>query len=361
MEELKQKLKSILVEDLKQLFQELRVQLLVTSTAYNETIQQEARYNKMETEKLGGRISMENANLEFNQITASVTNIIDNLEAKDLKSAAQVGQGLNDYHRFTCDRVDQSDKFQQLFNEKKEAKAKFFYLYGLDLQSHKGMFRRIAFDLEGKLQDYLNPGLKSLNKSLQVELTFDVSNDPEIYKQNVIKNLFSAFSVRVNESEPLLRKDIAWLHQNSPVLQGLSKDDFVCIFIAISQWDWDKETTPAITRWFITEFCGAALPEDSPEFLFFFGIIYEEDNSQIEREVEAVVSQSELVKALPELGMVRMNDIGTWFNKYSFIAPGSRELKELRNQYFGSANEHYMEDVELSLQKLIDEYNRQFL
>ncbi len=360
MEELKQQLKSVLVEDLPQLFRQLKELLIVSSIPYNETIQQEARYNQMDTEKLAGRVSVENANLVFNQVTASVTKIIDNLESKDLKPTAMVGRGLHEYHRFTCDRVDQSDKFQQLFTEKKTAKTHFFYLYGLDLQSHKGMFRRIAFDLEGKLQDYLNPGLKSGSKSLQVELTFDVSRNPEIYKQNILKNLFTAFSVRVNENDPLTQKNLVWLQQISPVLQGLESDDYVCIFIGISQWDWDKEVTPAITRWFITEFCSSPLLDNSPDYLFFFGIIYEEEDSQIEKEVQAMVTESDLVTALPELGMVRMNDIGAWFNKYSFIAPGSRELKELRNKHFGAASEHYMEDVELALQKLIDEYNKKF-
>lgn len=350
-----------MVEDPLQLFKQLKELLLATCPVYNEVVLQEARFIRTDSDKKARLISTDDSDLHFNQINACLSQIIDNLESKDLKSTSEIGQGLHDYHRFTCDRVDQSDKFQQIFQAKKTSKAQFFYLYGLDLQSHKGMFRRIAFDLEGKLQDYLNPGLKNLNKSLQVEITFDVSRDPEIYKQNVIKNLLSAFSVRVNESEPLLKKDIAWMQQYSPILQGLQNGDYVCIFIAISQWDWDKVTTPAMTRWFITEFCGATLPENSPEYLFFFGIIYEEDNSLIEKEVEELIVQSDLVQALPELGMVRMNDIGAWFNKYSFIAPGTRELKELRNQYFGAAAEHYMEDVELSLQKLIDEYNKKFL
>ncbi|MBI5914451.1 MAG: hypothetical protein HY842_03680 [Bacteroidetes bacterium] len=360
MEDLKQQLKSMVVDDLPQLFKQLRELLLPASGPCNEAIQQEARYNGMDTEQLAGRVSFENANLVFNQVRLSVIKIIDRLEPKDLKSNAALSRGLHDYHRFTCDRIDQSDKFRQIFTENEAGKAYFFYLYGLDLQSHKGMFRRIAFDLEGKLQDYLNPGLNSSSKSLQVELTFDVSRNPDIYKQNVLKNLFAAFSVRVNEHEPLTQKNLAWLQQNSPVLQGLGGNDYVCIFIAISQWDWDKDITPAITRWFIEEFCSSPPPADSPDYLFFFGIIYEEEGSPIEQEVEAVVSQSDLVHALPELGMVRMNDIGTWFNKYSFIAPGARELKELRNQHFGAASEHYMEDVELALQKLIDDYNKQF-
>ncbi|MBK8567371.1 MAG: hypothetical protein IPN76_29640 [Saprospiraceae bacterium] len=125
MEELKQQLKSILVEDLPQLFTQLKQMLLVSSSAYNETIQQAARYNQMDTEKLAGRVSAENANLVFNQVTASLTKIIDSLEPKDLKPNVSYGRGLHEYHRLTCDRVDQSDKFQQLFQERKAAKSQF--------------------------------------------------------------------------------------------------------------------------------------------------------------------------------------------------------------------------------------------
>lgn len=359
MESLIQQLK-LLVDDLPQLFLQLKSLLLSSSGKFNETIQQEARYQEADTERLGGRLSFEAASLVFNQVRQSLIKIIDSLELKDLKDAAAAGQGLHDYHRFTCDRVDQSDRFKQFFETKKSAKAHFFYLYGLDLQSHKGLFKRIAFDLEGKLQDYLNPGLPAFCKSVQIELTFDVSRDPEIYKQNVLKNLLAALSVRVNEHEPLTQKDIAWLYGQSPLLQGLGGKDFVCIFVAISQWDWDPVVTPAITRWFIEEFCAAALPADSPGFLFFFGIIFEEEGTAAEQQVEAFIAESQNVNALPELNMVRMADIGAWFNKYSFIAPSSRELKDLRNKHFGNASEHYMEDVELALLQLIEDYNKRF-
>ena len=104
MEDLKQQLKSLVVEDLPPLFKQLRELLLPTSGCYNEAIQQEARYNEMDTEQLAGRVSFENANLVFNQVRASVIKIIEKLEAKDLKTNASVNRGLHDYHRFTCDR-----------------------------------------------------------------------------------------------------------------------------------------------------------------------------------------------------------------------------------------------------------------
>lgn len=359
MEALIQQLK-LLIDDLPQLFQQLKSLLLPTSPAFNDIILQETRYREADTERLAGRLAFDQAGLVINQVRQSLLIIIDGLTTKDLRDAASASQGLNAYHSLTCDRRDQSEKFEELFKLNEAKKVHYFYLYGLDLQSHKGFYKRIAFDLEGRLQDHLNPGFSSGCKSIKIELTFDVSRNLEIYKQNILKNLFAALSVRTNEHDPLTQKSMAWLLDQSPVLKGLGANDFVCIFVAISQWDWDKTVTPAITKWFIEEFCGPGMPADSPSFLFFFGIIFEEEEGTVELEVEAFIAQSQTVNALPELGMVGMADIGQWFNKYSLIAPGARELRELRTKHFGNTNEHYMEDVERTLEELIEAYNSRF-
>jgi hypothetical protein len=363
MEELKQQLKALVVEDLPLLFARLKERLSSSCAQFNELLNLEAQYTSAQREWLGGRVAKEETDQKIARIRQALLNsIIDTLKTGDLK-AETTAEGLttlHDYHRFTCDRVEQSDRFQQLFAETRQQKIHFFYLYGMDLQSHRGIFRRIAYDLEGRLQDYLNPDLKATCTALQIELTFDVSHDPEIYKQNILKSLLAALSVRVNEHEPLLDKHIVWLQQHSPVLQGLDKDDYLCIFVGISEWDWNKDITPLVTRWFIKNYCGVTLPDDFPSILFFFAIMYEEDGSPVEKEVEEVVAQSDLVTALPELGMVNMRDIGAWFNKYNFLAPSSRELKDLRNHHFSGTAEFYMDDVELKLKRLIDEYNKKF-
>ena len=361
MEELKQLLKE-LAEDMPQLFRQLKERVLSSSAHFNEILSLEVQYANCQREWLGGRVSKPDTDLVVNRVTQAVLLIIDTLQSGDLKAetGGESHIALHDYHRYTCDRVDQSDRFQQIFSEKRETKAHFFYLYGMAVQSHFGMFKRIAYDLEGKLRDYLNPDLESGCKSLQVEITLGQCGDPEVYKQNILKDLFAALAVRVNEHEPLTGKNLGWLRQSSPVLQGLGENDFVCIFAGISQWDWDKEMTPAVTRWFINEFCRAELPKDSPTYLFFFAIIYEEDDSEIEQDVETVISQSQRVRALPELNMVKMRDIGAWFSRYRFIAPSSGELKNLRQQHFGDSDEFEMEKVEIRLKKLIDNYNSKF-
>lgn len=350
------------IDDLPMLFGKLKEALLSSAPAFNEILQLEAQHNSALQEWLGGRQRKEEADLVINRVREAVLVLIDGLAPGDLKEDGSAKTGLGDYHAHTCDRVDQSDHFNKIFAERKENKTHFHYLYGLDLQSHRGIFKRIAFDLEGRLSDYLNQGMDTGVRSLQVELTFDVSRDLEVYKQNILKNFFAALNVRVNEQEPLTQKDITWLREHSPLLKNLGGQDYVCIFVGISEWDWDKDITPEVVRWFISDFCSAKLPDDSPTYLFFFAIIYEEDDSPVEDEVVAALGESEHVKngsliVLPELQMVGRRDIGAWFNKYSFIAPGARELKDLREKHFGREPEHYMDDVERTLHRLIDEYN----
>lgn len=359
MDDLREQLKA-LINNLPKLFGRLKELLLSSSPLYNEVLQLQARFEKNNIDRGLNLISAEQSDIALANVRNASLELIDRIGPKDLKEAPGTAKGLGDHHVHTCDRVDQSDHFTKIFSQKKDCKAHFLYLYGLDLQSHRGIFKRIAFDLEGRLQDYLSQGQESSRHSLQVELTFDVSRDLEIYKQNILKSLFAALGVRVNEHEPLTQKNITWLRENSPKLQGLGGQDFVCIFVAISEWDWDKDITPDVTRWFINQFCAAELPADSPTYLFFFGIIYEEDDSPIEGEVRAFIEQSEHVEALPELNMVGRRDIGAWFNKYSFIAPGARELKELRETHFSQTPEHYMDDVERKLRQVIDEYNARF-
>ncbi|MEZ4985093.1 MAG: hypothetical protein R2795_08680 [Saprospiraceae bacterium] len=96
---------------------------------------------------------------------------------------------MHDYHAYTCDRVEHSDSFRQYFQQQQEA-VQFYFLYGGDLQSHEGLFRRIAYDLEGRLQDYLNPALQTHIAAIQMEMTFEFSRQLEHYQQNILRSFF---------------------------------------------------------------------------------------------------------------------------------------------------------------------------
>ena len=204
-------------------------------------------------------------------------------------------------------------------------------MYGYYLEQHRSLFNRFAFDLQGGLSS--KPG-SSGSKVLSVEMPITYSQKLDVFKVEILKEFLGKFEVEVNQQEPILDKDLAWLYENSAPLQGLCAFDYVCVFISISEWDWDKNITPDVTRWFINSFCEVEMPTGSPNFLFFFAVSYEDENSPVEQEVEEVISKGQHIIGLPELEMVSMRDIASWFNRYSFIRESSRELVELRNQHF---------------------------
>ncbi|MEM9822983.1 MAG: TIR domain-containing protein [Bacteroidota bacterium] len=263
---------------------------------------------------------------------------------------------LSSFHRFTCDRIQHSQDFKDVFNKKE--RTQFFYLYGGDMQSHLGMFNRITYDLEGRMQDYLNPGLRYEHQALRIELTFDPSDDMKYYKENVLKSLFAGFCIPVNEHGPLTEKDLAFAYQKSANLKGLKPTDYACIFISISDYEWHPELTPGLTRWFINDFCNCRLPLDAPNFLFFFAIKYEDEDEELKEEIEDIIGQSKNIKRISELNMVRRRDIRGWFNKYAMVAPNGRERKALMKFHFNQEKEFYMDDVEIAFQQIIDEYNQ---
>ena len=266
------------------------------------------------------------------------------------------GAPLHEYHAYTCDRVEQKDTFRKFFSEQ-EYPVQFYFLYGGDLQSHEGMFRRIAYDLEGRLQDYLNPELQTSIQAVQLEMTFEFSQQLEHYQQNILRSFFSMAGLPPNEHEPLLEKDLNYVLERSPRMHHLKPTDYICAYLHISQYDWDSQLTPAATRWFINEFCRKGQLETNTTVLFFLAIEYDEADEALRQEVVAALNTAESLRPLPELGMVHQRDIGRWLEQYKQTAPNSRARRELLRSIFGTSPEHYMEDVELELKKIIDQYN----
>ena len=332
----------------------------------NTVTQNKARFNEVESKWNNGIISREDYTLTLNNIRYVLIQLIDEMSS-EVKESGPAIIPLHPYHQHTCDRVDQSDLFHKLFDQNKNKKVHYYYIFGPELQSHLGLFNRFSYGLEGKLHDYLNPDLETNRTALSKDITFEFSRDIQLYKTNIIKSLFARFSIEANEQEPLLEKNLLHFLAASPQLSGISATDFVCIFLRISEWDWDEEITPQAFNWLIKNFCEVDLPPTAPSFLFFFGIEYEEDDSEVEEEVRAAIERSSYVQELPELEMVSLRDIKQWLAKYRMIAPGGRIRRELIKKHFENNEDlepeyrqngkFYMEDVEIELRKMIDHYN----
>lgn len=304
-----------------------------------------------------GLMTMSDYQTNLLQINNGILYLLDECKKSVGTSITDAGgAALHEYHAYTCDRVVHSDTFRALFNQQQQP-VQFYFLYGGDLQSHEGLFRRIAYDLEGRLQDYLNPELQTNIQALQLEMTFEFSRQLEHYQQNILRSFFSMLGLPPNEHEPLLEKDLAYALERSPRLQNLKPTDYVCVFLHISQYDWDADLTPAAARWFIKVFCQEGKVKASAAMLVFLAVEYDEEDTELKAEIMTALESAEHLSRLPELDMVNQRDIGRWLEHYKQVSPNSRTRKELLKTVFGNAQEHYMEDVELELKKIIDQYN----
>lgn len=317
-----------------------------------------ARVNLVVQNFQQGLMTMPEYQTNLLQINNGILFLLDECKktAPPANISTSAGPTLHEYHAYTCDRVEQKDTFRKYFTEQ-ENPVQFYFLYGGDLQSHEGMFRRIAYDLEGRLQDYLNPELQTSIQAVQLEMTFEFSRQLDHYKQNILRSLFSTVGLPPNEHEPLMEKDLKYILDRSPRLLNLKPTDFVCTYLHISQYDWDPALTPAAASWFINEFCQKGNIQSATTVLFFLAIEYDETDEEIRQQVVAALEAAESLRPLPELGMVHQRDIGRWLERYKQTSPNSRSRRELLRNTFGNATEHYMEDVELELKKIIDQYN----
>ncbi|MBK7407424.1 MAG: hypothetical protein IPJ40_04635 [Saprospirales bacterium] len=298
----------------------------------NEVITTLSRLNKANRDRIHNDISEDLFQTEFAKILQVVQGILSTCRHSGVRP--EEGQVLQIHHKHTCDRIPQNDRYQQLSLESPEKKARFFYLYGDEQQSHEGFFKRICYELEGRLFDYLNPELRTSCKVEMAEVTFDFSQDPNVYRINVLKAFFASLGVQSNEHEPLLQCNLLDVYQRSPIVQQLGPGDYVCVLIHIGQWDWDPQLTPETARWFIYQFSKTALPANGPRFLFFMGVEFDGTDDTVRKQVEAAVEEGKDLLALPELDMVQFNDVGRWLSKYKLLAPTAAEQRQLLQQHF---------------------------
>ncbi len=313
-----------------------------------------ADLNRTETEFSQGLVTDTDRRVVHQRITKGVLALLD-----------QLGAGrpaMHAYHCYTCDRVDQSDTFSELFEKNKASRKQFYFLYGWERQSHLGMFRRIAYEQEGAFLDDLSPRTEPGCRARKLELRLRPTRKEQLFKIDIIKNLFHLLEVPPEPHEPLLEKNLSYLAAQTPLFQELSSKDFLCIYIPILSYDWDSEVTPKVAKWMFEEFCKEPLPETSPTFLFFFAVVFEEEDADLVQEIRQTVETSQHIFPLPELDKVNKRDIRRWFSVYHQLTPSSETRDQLLATHFGPGQDPVdMEIVELNLRKIIDQFNNTYI
>lgn len=329
---------------------------------YNDTIVIQSRHSDSKRANNLGAIDFREKNLHFNNVSNALVWIIDRITIADLKETyrrkrEQPQRAIPGYHVYNCDRVDQTDAFEPFRAKIQPGSRQFFYLYGGELQAHKSFFARIAHDLEGKYHEEHTEGARPvLHRAVQVTFTVDECRDPQVLRERFVRNLFTAFGLNPDDFRPLLQQNLGILLENSEKTRGLTAKDYLCVFVHISHWAWNKNLTPEAAHWFIQTFCQCTLRADGPALLFFFAFDYDEEmNPGVREEVMKAVNGGPEVAGLPELGMVLQKDVALWLIKYPHLFPAADQRRQILLQRFAQ-KEYFMEDVEMELQRLMDEW-----
>lgn len=326
-----------------------------------EVILLQSRYNLARSDyEVIGSMTEDKFKAEVNGLNFTILNLVQEISTSDADDEEDGQPQLRSYHCYTCDRREQEMEFRTFVRLKQTEDLHFYYLYGGNRQSHRGFVKRLAYEIEGRAKDYLQPNLKPACEVLKLNMDAVTHPDFDIYRITFLTDLFQVFGIPVhtlNNNSELLNSSILDLLE-SPKLKGWRAPNVVCLYIRISHEDWDKENCIQAARWFINDFCNADLPEGHPEFLFFFGVEYRENQPQVREEVEKAVQQSRHFNSFSELRSVTTDHLDSWLDKYYMIEEDmDLDREDLKEKLFRQKEETNMVTVEKGLKRLIDEYN----
>jgi len=253
--------------------------------------------------------------------------------------------------KYTCNRADQNSIFKTRFlTNRGVKKVQTYFIHGEEKQSPKGLFNR--FVLEHISMSYE----QTFHKVALMEEASELLGA----KVNLLTALFDAVELThagMNLSELKL----------SAIAKAPSVRHADCIVIKFKVYSsaW-KPFTGDFIRWFLTEFIDeAALPPKSPDFIFFFSVIYEESSeggfikrlfkSSPKDKILKTMQQFSEISILKELPPVKRGDIHKWFDRIEVDDVLEKEAQ--MEKFFPNQEIWEMVRVERKLEQIIELYN----
>lgn len=246
---------------------------------FQNLIQQSGRHSRTLQDDLGGVISRENANLEYNQIRQALLHLVNQLEEKDLGSGGSredplaivakdlpVDFPLTPLYLVNCDRRDPLRLFWSVFNDSVEQSRRFqfYFLPCCPSQQPEGFAERIVNELlENELDgeygamDYRRRPASGEERLLIEPLP--LGNNLEGSKKKFKKYFADRFG--------LANSDLAFEEYLRTGLPALPWEYVVTAFKIIDE-DWDDARLRPYLEWLMATF--SATGPDIPNFLFFF-------------------------------------------------------------------------------------------
>lgn len=324
---------------------------------YNALIGLQGQWQRAKQEKRDGTLSLEKLEELFNRLNRSLFRWADELLPQHFEQPTESSWINGNYH-YTCDRVEQDDEFQMLVHPEDEDEStqttQFFYLHGDHKQAHEALVERFAQDHCGLLHEVLRKNRDSQREPLRVTIEVPVSTNPRAVRIKAINAVMDAFEL----PRKGLKANLGDLLESEFVKAKMMTDtDIVHILILISDENWHKDITPNLVKLFFEDFCRCDLPESTPRFFFYFGLMYEKQDLQKQQEVEAAIKQAQYGDVLPRLDEVNLKDIESWFSRVQRKLPSDVSPAERVALLFPHQTTVDMADVINTLEKFIQDHN----
>ena len=340
--------------------------LLETSPRYEDCILLSSRLKGMERDSMvHGTVAFKDSSREFNSVSRALLWIVDELEEKDLRKSKKISadyQQIPNYHALAVDRVPQKDKFtEDLIFSDLEQRVHFYYLYGDFKQAVDSLVERLTYERDGYQfsMDHLGDNQQVRKPNVRV-CQLETRGPERLVYFYLIRAIATHFLGPINDQRALLQKTLPDM-LSSPSLKDLGSDDAVYILISINEDNWRRREITAALQKLYKDFCGSQLPDNAPNFYFFFGVKYDKDNQQVKKDVAEAIAERQYGEALEELLPVDRDDLATWLERHEQLLPRGKTAPEYAAELYPGNAPLDMIEIKTRLQQLIDEHNEDLL
>lgn len=304
------------------------------------------------------------------------------------EESSEEEKGIPPFAKFQCNRTKQADRFHQDYKKKrrKKEKVQFIFIHGPEQQGHNGLFERFAQDNIPRY--YSRKDDEEEDNDYEDKLTvekfyrIESSEDEEIAKEKLLTGLFELFEAPFNEMD-----DDPFDQPLKRLLKSNSLENTRCVSVhaKVTNTAWKKHTGSFI-RWILDTFQkeGKNLPDDAPDILIFFSVIYEqqEDSGILSKvkfwgkkpktfspkEILNTVQQFPEILILDELHPVQERHVNEWMGKCAEKLENPSDINEtVKKQYitklkndFKGEKEWKMELLEPKLEEIIGVLNQEY-
>jgi len=239
--------------------------------------------------------------------------IQNDISKKTEQTSAGSNKKIRNEDIFLCNRRQQNITFGEATKNPKKVNA--FYIHGDNLHGHEEMFKRFCNDLKG-CYDTKDEQNRRQIREIPIEFPTII---PSKFRITLLRKFLDAIGINLHqytESNLITDEKFHRVCRSSNYIKPLSKCDIVAFEFRIHGGEWFAEL-PREIEWFIDNFCNTELlPDDTPDFYFFFSVVYSRANF-LKRPIQfrkLKQHKDDIIQALSMTSIPRINEL-SWVKK----------------------------------------------